>query len=45
MEVISVKDLMIAADKKFHYGEFIRLKYLIEEIKKYEVDESLLKEN
>lgn len=45
MEVMSVNDLMLAAVKKFNYGEFVRLKFLIEQIKKYEVDERLLKEN
>lgn len=38
MKVIIVDDLMRAADKSFHYGEYIRLKFLVNELDIYDVD-------
>lgn len=38
MRVISVDELMHAADKSFHYGEYIRLKMLIDKLNIYDVD-------
>lgn len=36
MEVIYLDELMRAAEKNFHYGEMVRLKYLLEQVMKHE---------
>lgn len=36
MEIIYLDELMRVAEKNFHYGEMVRLKYLLEQVTKHE---------